>query len=133
MSHTTTRKTGAALLLTAALAAPMLATASAEARGGDRGVRATGTCTGGGTWTLKAKHDAGRIEVEFEVDTNRAGQVWLVAMSDNKTRIYLKHRTTLPPSGSFTSRHVTLNRAGVDVIRARAIKGARMCAGSVRL
>lgn len=131
----TKRTTSATLLCATAFAAPAMAMAPAHAQGqsGSRGVQATGHCVGGGTWKLKAKHDAGRIVAEFEVDTNRAGQVWLVGVTDNRVRIFLHHRRTLAPSGSFTVRVVTANRAGIDTIRARSTMGARSCTGAVRL
>jgi hypothetical protein len=53
-------------------------------RGGDRDRRArdekrvTGSCTGGARAKLKAEHDDGRLEVEFEVDQNRTGVRWKV-------------------------------------------------------
>ena len=79
---------GAGLALTTMIAAGSLA-AVRHARPGqgsrwrDDRVEARGTCTGGGTWKLKAKHDDGRIEYEFEVDTNKVGQRWTVKASDN--------------------------------------------------
>jgi DUF4097 and DUF4098 domain-containing protein YvlB len=116
-----------ALAGTIALATP------ASAHGGDDGVIKRGSCSNAGTWKLKAKHDNGRIEVEFEVDTNRAGKTFAVRLSDNRVAFFRGHRTTQPPSGSFEVERRTANRAGTDVIRGRAVRGDNVCAGKVRL
>jgi len=66
-------------LTTAALVTGTLITFAAPAsasHGGGGAVQDRGSCHGGGTFKLQAKHDDGRIEVEYEVDSNRAGQVW---------------------------------------------------------
>ena len=104
----------------------------ASARGGDEVIN-RGSCTGAGTWKLKAKHDDGRIEVEFEVDTNRVGQRWKVRLSDNRVVFFRDHRITRAPSGSFEVERRTANRAGTDVVRGRAVRGDNVCAGKVRL
>jgi len=132
MTLNTVRRSSAVLALTGALAVPMmaLATAPAQASGGG-GVEARGSCGAGITWKLKAKHDDGRIEAEFEVDSNRVGQLWTVGLTDNSVTIFSGQRRTLAPSGSFEVRVRAANRAGVDVIRARAAYAGRVCSGSV--
>jgi hypothetical protein len=127
------RSSSAALVLAAAVAAPVLAAAPAQAKGGAPEVRASGACVGGGSWKLKSKADDGRIETEFEVDTNRAGQVWHVGITDNNVAIFSGNRTTAAPSGSFEVRVLSPNRAGTDVIHASATMGTRSCSGTVRL
>jgi hypothetical protein len=126
-------RAGVILTLAAAIAVPALVAAPAEASGGGTAVRASGGCAGGGVWTLKAKHDNGRLEIEYEVDTNRVGQLWRVGISDNNLGVFSGYRRTLAPSGSFTIRLLTADRAGVDVIRTRSTLGTRSCVGSVRL
>ena len=83
----TTRQRMAVAAAAALVAGPLAAAAPAFADDGGHGgghggggsvVEARGTCTNGAHWDLKAKHNDGRIELEFEVDTNRAGQVWAV-------------------------------------------------------
>jgi len=114
----------------AALLVTPLAVGTAQAKG--TGVTKSGTCAGGNThYTLKAKHDNGLIEVEWEVDSNRAGQVWSVRLRDNGTLFFSGSRTTQAPSGSFTVHRNTANRAGGDVIRARSVHGAQTCVASV--
>jgi hypothetical protein len=96
-------------------------------------VRNTGSCTHGGTFKLKAKHDDARIEVEYEVDTNRVGQVWHVRLTDNGATIFRGTRTTKAPSGSFEINRHTANRSGSDSIRAHATFRAHTCGGHVNV
>lgn len=131
MTRHTVRRSGAVLALTAALAAPTaVLMAPAQASGGSA-VEARGACGSGVEWKLKAKHDNGRIEVEYEVDSNRAGQLWTVTLTDNTVLIFSGQRNTLAPSGSFTVRVITADRAGADVIRSRATFGSQVCTGAV--
>ena len=103
---------------------------SAEAKG--REVIRTGGCdNSSAVWKLKAKADDGRIEVEFEVDSNVVGQTWSVRIGDNGTRFFTGTRTTVAPSGSFEVERTIANRAGTDQIRARATRGAATCAAAV--
>ena len=120
-------------LVATALAGTITLATPASAHGGDDGVIKRGSCTNAGTWKLKAKHDDGQIEVEFEVDTNRAGKTFKVRLSDNRDVFFRGQRTTQPPSGSFEVERRTANRAGTDVIRGHAVRGDNVCAGTVRL
>jgi hypothetical protein len=129
----TTRHAGALGLLMAVAAAPMLIATPAGAKGGSPTVEARGSCVGGGSWKLSAKHDDRRIEVEYEVDTNRPGQLWHVVLTDNAVGIFAGQRRTVAPSGSFTVSVRPPDRPGIDTIRAHATLGARSCGGTVRL
>src|SRR3954470_17297709 len=126
---TITRSLAVTTTLAALLATPV-AMGTAQAKG--TGVAKSGTCAGGNThYTLKAKHDNGLIEVEWQVDSNRAGQVWSVRLRDNGNLFFSANRTTQAPSGSFTVHRNTANRAGSDVIRARTVHSAQTCVASV--
>lgn len=131
---TTFGKTSLSLGLAActAVAGTIVVASPAVASGGDA-VIARGSCTQAGTWKLKAKHDDGRIEVEFEVDTNVVGRTWSVRLRDNGVTFFTGKRTTKAPSGSFSVERSTANRAGIDVIRGRAVRGTNVCAGKVAL
>ena len=120
------------------LAAPTLvlvgtAVGGASARGGD--VKATGTCTAGSRWELKAGPRNGGIETEYEVDSNRVGQSWTVRISDNGVQVFAGTRTTLAPSGSFSVSRRIANRAGTDRITATAVNArtGERCTGTVRV
>jgi hypothetical protein len=126
-----------AAAVTVAVGATALAAGAPVAAkdGGDRGVQRTGACSAGAVWKLKAKHDDGRIETEFEVDSNRVGQRWRVRITDNGVRVFRGARRTLAPSGSFSvERHIP-NRAGLDRIRAVAVHvpTGQRCIGTVQL
>ncbi|MFL6136066.1 MAG: hypothetical protein ACJ72A_24890, partial [Nocardioidaceae bacterium] len=108
---------------------------AANASGGTSDVRASGTCTIGATWKLKAKPDDGRLSIEFEVDSNRVGQTWTVRLTDNRNPIYTGTRKTVAPSGSFTVAMLRRNLTGADTIRARAVNtvNGSVCGGRVVL
>jgi hypothetical protein len=120
--------------ITAGLTAPLLAAAGpAFASGGGGGVSSHGACTNGGHFELKTKHDDRAIEVEYQVDSNRAGQVWAVRITDNGSVVVSQHATTAGPSGSFTIRKVIADRPGTDKIHARATFQNHTCGGAVLL
>ena len=97
------------------------------------GVIRSGSCSGAADWTLKAKHDDGRVEAEFEVDQNRSGRLWNVVIRRNGTVVFRGSRTTRPPSGSFEVVRRIANAAGPDriVATARAVAGGQVCRGAV--
>jgi len=134
-NHSRTRLLMTTAALTVGLTAPLLvATTPAFASGGGGGgVRSSGACTNGGHFELKAKHDDGAIEMEYEVDSNRAGQVWAVRITDNGAVVVSRHATTAGRSGSFTVRKVIADRPGTDKIHARATFGNHTCGGAVSL
>ena len=106
-------------LATGILATGMLATAPAiAAKSGD--VIRTGSCSASSDWKLKVKPDNGRLEVEFEVDSNRNGQVWNVVLKHNGSAFFTGHRTTQAPSGSFSVTKFTSNATGTDTIVGKA-------------
>ena len=121
--------TFAATLLAGALAGPALA------QGGRGDVRASGHCSAASTWKIKAKPDNGRLQLEMEVDSNRVGQTWSVAVTDNAVRVFSGNRVTSAPSGSFNVRVLAANRAGTDTITgtARNLSTGERCTGTVRL
>jgi hypothetical protein len=133
-NHPRTRLLMTTAAITIGLAAPLLVTATpAFASGGGGGVSSSGACTNGGHFGLKAKHDDGKIEMEYEVDSNRAGQVWAVRITDNGATVVSRHATTAGRSGSFTIRKVIADRPGPDKIHARATFQNHTCGGAVTL
>jgi len=135
-THRRTRLLMTTAAITFTFAAPLVAAATpafASGGGGGGGVSASGTCTNGGHFKLKAKHDDGRIEMEYQVDSNRAGQVWAVRITDNGKVVVSRHVTTAGQSGSFTIRKVIANRPGLDTIHARATFKNHTCKGTVKL
>ena len=130
MFTTAPRAAGAALISLALLGAGATA---AQAQGGRPEVRAAGHCSSSTVWKLKAKTDDGRIDTEFEVDANRNGQVWTVAINDNGVRVFTGRRTTQAPSGSFSVERRLVNRGGGDRIVAVAnnLRTGERCVGSL--
>lgn len=129
MKHTTIRSAAAGLL---ALALVGSGAGAAQAKGGnDREARRSGHCSAVAVWKLKAKTDDGRLEVEFEVDSNRNGQRWSVAINDNRVRVFTGARTTVAPSGSLEVERRIANRAGRDRITASArnVRTGERCSG----
>ena len=82
---------------------------------------------------LKAKHDDGRVETEFEVDQNRNGRRWNVVIRRNGVVVFRGSRITRPPSGSFSVNRRIANAAGRDriVATARSVVGGGVCRGVV--
>ena len=123
--------------LITAVAAAFLASAvpAANAKGHGQEVRNQGTCSKGADWKLKAKTDDGRLQVEYEVDSNVVGQTWSVNLKDNGVVVFQGTRTTLAPSGSFSLERRIADRAGSDTIVATASNAAtgQTCSGRVVL
>jgi hypothetical protein len=123
--------------MTIAIGAGALAVAApAHAHGGGSpAVERQGSCSAGAVWKLKAKHDDGRIETEFEVDSNVVGQRWRVRIADNGVLVFRGVRRTVAPSGSFTVARRIANRQGLDHIRAvaRQPRTGQRCVGTVTL
>jgi hypothetical protein len=114
------------------LASGMLATVPSVAAKGTDVIR-TGNCSLSSDWKLKVSPDNGRLEVEFQVDQNRSGQVWNVVLKHNGTAFFRGQRTTQAPSGSFEVRKFTRNAAGTDTIVGKATnpKTGEVCKGTI--
>ena len=93
----------------------------------------SGTCSDGSRWTLKAKPDDGRLEVEAEVDSNRPGQTWRWRIKDEGAVAASGTATTGGRSGSFSVERRVANHAGTERITFRATHGGEVCAGSLVL
>ena len=111
------------------LAAPGIANAKGP------GVTAKGKCSRASTSQIKIKADNGRIETEFEVDQNRVGQKWNVAIIDNGVVVARTTATTTAPSGSFTVHRLIPNRAGTDRVTgfAKNVATGETCAATASL
>ena len=112
-----------------AIAGAIATAPAASAKAGD--VIRTGSCSGAAVWKLKLSPENGRIEVEFEVDTNRVGKAWTVKIKRNGNVLASGTRVTRAPSGSFVFRTTVSNRAGADTIVgvARSVSSGQLCRG----
>ncbi|MBT9256559.1 hypothetical protein KMZ32_14110 [Phycicoccus sp. MAQZ13P-2] len=116
---------------TAAVAAALVAGAAPATFAKSPESKASGTCSQGATWKLKAKADNGRVQVELEVDSNRNGQSWAWTLRDNGTKVGSGTAVTVAPSGSFTVARRIANRAGTDTITAVATHAGQTCSARV--
>ena len=84
---------------------------------------------------LKAKPDNGALEVEWEVDQNRNGQVWTWAITHDGVTKASGRATTKAPSGSFSVTRRVVNAAGVHTISgaARNVVTGEICRGALRI
>ena len=112
----------------------LIAAPSTLAKGGADVIQ-RGSCTGATDWKLKLSKDDGRIEVEFEVDQNKNGRTWDVALKQDGTAFWSGKRVTKAPSGSFEVRKLASDRAGVHTFVGRAVNPAtgEVCRGSARI
>ena len=101
-------------------------------RGEDGDVIRTGSCTNRSDWKLKLSPENGRIEVEFEVDSNVNGQNWHVKLKKDGNVFFNGTKTTKAPSGSFEVRRVVNNGAGTENFVAKAVNNAtgEVCRGT---
>jgi hypothetical protein len=108
-------------------------TTHAFAKSGD--VVRSGSCSGSSDWKLKLSPENGKIQVEYEVDSNKAGQNWRVKLFENGNRIFRGTRTTQGASGSFTVRVLAKNTAGTDSFKAHALNLAsgETCGGAASI
>jgi hypothetical protein len=120
----------AAVALAGALALSVAGAMPAAAKDGD--VIERGSCSGSADWKLKLSPEDGRIEVEYEVDSNVNGQTWKVKLVKDGERIFRGTRTTKAPSGSLEVRVVTSDTAGANRIRGKAVNVAtgEVCGGN---
>ena len=89
----------------------------------------------GGNVELKAKHDDGLIDTEFEVDQNIVGRRWSVVLRRDGRVVFRGVRATRPPSGSFEVDRRLANPAGRDriVATARAARDGQLCRGALTI
>jgi hypothetical protein len=109
-------------------------TTNAFAKSGD--VVRTGSCSASSNWKLKlSPEDGGKIQVEYEVDSNKVGQQWRVKLFENGNRIFRGTKTTQGTSGSFTVRVLANNTAGTDSFRGHALNLAsgETCGGTASI
>ncbi len=127
----TTRSLAAAAALAAVTG--LVSTTSPAAMANDDDRIARGSCARSTDWKVKASPESGRIEIEGEVDSSRAGQTWRWALFHNGSVSAAGSRVTRGPSGSFGVRRVSVDMGGTDtfVFRARNVRSGEVCRGSV--
>jgi hypothetical protein len=123
------------IAVTGALALTVMAVGSSAAIAKDGDVIRTGQCSGSSDWKLKLSPENGKIELEFEVDSNKSGQDWRVKLFHDGNRFFTGTRTTGGASGSFTVRQVVANHSGTDSFKAKAVNLAsgETCVGTASI
>lgn len=131
MTHRISRTIVASTLGLVTLGA--IGAAPVSAKAGD--VVRTGSCSAHSDWKLKLQPRDGRIEYEFEVDSNVSGQRWNVRITDNGNLVFAGARRTQPPSGSWSVENTMRNLAGTDRVVARSTNPAtgETCVGRASL
>jgi hypothetical protein len=121
-----------AIAVFAAVLVAFASTAAAKDGRGDRGVVQRGQCSAASHSKLKAKRDDSRLETEFEVDQNRAGQRWRVTITRNGSTVFRGIRTTQERSGSFEVERLLAGGAGSHIVAtAKALNGGETCRASI--
>jgi hypothetical protein len=123
------------LIATTAVLLTLPVLTAAPAAAGSDDVRRSGSCSGSTDWKIKAGPDDGRIEVEAEIDSNRAGQTWHWRLRHDAKLVDRGRAVTHAPSGSFSVERRTANSPGGDAFRFRATNRAtgETCVARVRL
>jgi hypothetical protein len=88
-------------LAIAAVVGAVLLAAAPAAHAKEADVIRRSACSGSSDWKFKASPEDGRIEVEFEVDSNVNGQAWRVLIWLDGDRIFAGTRTTRPPAARW--------------------------------
>jgi hypothetical protein len=132
--NTITRRLGSTALAVFMIGG-LSATSPASAKDGDGRVIVRGDCSARADWKLKAKPDDGRMEVEFEVDSNRNGQTWTWTLRSDGAVFASGRRTTQAPSGSFSVERRTADTDQSQRISATArnVRTGESCRASLTI
>jgi hypothetical protein len=106
--------------LVAAVVVCSLFASVAAAKDGRGEVRAAGVCGRAASSELRLRGSDRGIEVRFELDHNRAGVAWRVALVHERRVAWKGAATTTAPSGSFEIRRTVPDLPGADTVTATA-------------
>lgn len=123
----------ARVLLLVLLGAASNGGASGTAYAHDDDADREGTCTGGISWRMRAKADDGRIEIEAEIDTDRADRRWTWVLRHNGSVSDRGAARTSGSAGSFEVERTAIDVHGSDTFRFRASHRAVACVARVVL
>jgi hypothetical protein len=105
-----------------AFCAALVATGAALAKDGDgrAEIKVAGSCGTHATSKLKLQSRDRIIELEFEVDDNRAGSLWRVALVHERRVAWRGTARTSGSSGSFAVDRRITDLSGPDTVTVRA-------------
>ena len=83
-------------------------------------IRVIGTCSASAATKLRLRSRDGGIELEFEVDHNRAGSLWRFVIVHERRVARRGLVRTSGPSGSFDIERRLPDLVGTDTVTARA-------------
>ncbi len=110
----------AAVLAVAGAASP----GTADARDGDRvEVRVVGTCGGASAIRLRLRAEEGRIRVDTQVRTRRAG-VWRLTVLHERRAVVRPRIRVARRDGGFSHRVTVPAGSGADAVAVRAVSPA---------
>jgi hypothetical protein len=128
-SQRRTLRVGAITLAVAAAAAMTAVPVSADVEREQRGA-----CGGTSRWELSLEKEHGRIEIDLELDTRRAGRAWRITMA-HEGASFLTTRRVTDREGEVDLDRRRSDRASRDRISFRAVDtvNGEVCRGSVRI
>lgn len=93
-----------------------------------------GNCTRSSDWELELEKEHGRIEVQVDLDTNRAGRLWRVSIYHNGSLTTNVLRRTAR-DGDLDVDRTRTDRRGIDTFRFRAVDqvNGEVCQGSLSI
>jgi hypothetical protein len=107
---------GAAVVAASAVAAP------ASVRGGrdEDEVRVEGVCSRSVTSELRLRADDDGIELRLEIDQNRRGASWRIAIVQERRVVWMGRARTAGSDGSLRVRRPLRDLSGYDTVAVRA-------------
>jgi hypothetical protein len=118
---------GGAIVLGSAVGVPAAASAVEVER--EKSAR----CSDTSRWELNLEKERGRIEMDLEIDSRRAGERWSVTLRHNDKRIYKGVRVT-DSDGEWDVDRVVTNKKGRDTLSFTATSSrGEKCSGSLKI
>lgn len=94
-----------------------------------------GRCSAGSEWELYVgREDGRRLEVDFEVDSDRRGEAWRVQLK-NDGRVFFRGQRRTNGAGEFDVERYTRDGRGQDriVARAKSLRTGEVCRAVIRI
>lgn len=121
------------LTVIAAMLAPMMLAPAAVAEVDD--VERHGSCGASSRWELDLEREGGRIKVDYEVDSNVAGERWRVRLVHDGDVFFRGVRETHGSDGSLEVERRTNDASGADRFVGKAVNRGtgEVCRGTAAI